>query len=58
MSIYMRMDGINGNVTAENYQHWIKIDDIDFGGIQNSMNNIVGKTRIELVADHRLGKLH
>lgn len=30
MAIYMKLDGINGNVTAKGYEKWIELESIDF----------------------------
>ncbi len=57
MSIYMKMDGINGNVTTENYQNWIQVEDVSFGGIQNSMNNIVGKSQDRISSRPSFGEI-
>ena len=42
MSIYMRIEGVKGNVTTKNYSDWIECVDLDFSGITNTINLEIG----------------
>ena len=44
MAIYMKADNVQGNVQANGYQGWIKINHFNFAGISNVLDNLVGKT--------------
>lgn len=41
MAIYMKIDGIDGNVTAKGYEKWIELDSLNFG-VQRNINTKPG----------------
>ncbi len=43
MSIYMKADKIQGNVTTKGFENWIALDSLTFGGVSVSLSEIVGK---------------
>ena len=43
MSIYMHIDGVEGDVTAKNYEKWIELEHFAFKGWRN-LNTAFGKT--------------
>jgi len=42
--MYMKIDGINGNVTAKGYENWISIESMHFG-VNRSIHTPVGSNR-------------
>jgi len=42
MSIYMKPDGISGDVTAKGYQDWIECQQLYFGGVSKAVHTAVG----------------
>lgn len=45
MSIYMKATDMQGNVTAQNFQNWIELESLHFGGISNSVTTKPGNTQ-------------
>ncbi len=43
MTVYMKIDGISGNVTDKNYKDWIQIHDIEFCGVSQKVNSSIGR---------------
>jgi type VI secretion system secreted protein Hcp len=43
MSIYMKADGITGNVTDSQYKDMIRVNDFHFGGVSNHAKTVVGR---------------
>lgn len=42
MAIYMKIDGLNGDVTTKGHEQWIKIESLKFGA-QRSLSTEVGR---------------
>jgi len=44
MAIYMKMDGFTGSVSTKGFENWIKLDNVEFGGVTTPVTILVGKT--------------
>jgi type VI secretion system secreted protein Hcp len=42
MAIYMQIQGLDGNVTAKNYENWIELESFDFN-VQRKLNTQPGR---------------
>ena len=43
MTIYLKIEGVSGSVTAKNYEGWIAASDVDFAGVGNTTQMEVGR---------------
>lgn len=43
MAMYMKLDGIDGDVTTKGYEKWVEIEEINFG-VNRSISTATGKT--------------
>jgi len=43
MEIYMKIPNVPGHVTTQGYKDWIKVYDVEFGGVKNGARMTVGK---------------
>jgi type VI secretion system secreted protein Hcp len=43
MEIYMKIPNVQGHVTTQGYKDWIKVYDVEFGGVKNGAKMTVGK---------------
>ncbi len=43
MAIYLKADGMTGDVSVTQFKNWIHVKEIDFGGVNNQVNMNVGK---------------
>jgi type VI secretion system Hcp family effector len=44
MSIYLHIQGLQGNVSTQDYKNWINIHDLDFAGVTRPSNITWGET--------------
>ena len=45
MGIYMKATDMQGNVTAQNFQNWIELESVHFGGISNAVSTKPGNSQ-------------
>ena len=43
MAIFMRIDGITGSATHSGYEGWIELEHVDFTGITQAVEHVVGR---------------
>jgi len=57
MAIYMKIDGIDGDITAKGYDKWINVKALQFAGVTNSMRDIVGKPNNRIMTKPSFGEM-
>ena len=43
MAIFLKIDGVKGNVSVSEFKDWININELEFGGVSNSSSIVVGQ---------------
>ncbi len=56
MSIYMKADDIEGNVTDQDHPNWIQLNTVDFAGVSNFVSMDVGDLSHRITTNPRFGQ--
>jgi type VI secretion system secreted protein Hcp len=57
MAIYMKLDGLNGNVTTQGYENWIECMDITFSGISSHIQQEIGNDMDRIMNHPKFGDI-
>jgi len=58
MAIYMKINGMNGNVSVKNYENWIALENLEFSGVSTSVKRQVGTTQNRVAGEPRFGDIN
>lgn len=57
MAIYLKADGINGNVSTQGYQGWVEINKFRFNGISQTVEQRTGRLKDRIQGMARFGNI-
>lgn len=57
MSIYLHIDGVQGNVTTQDYNDWIECMDCCFDGITNTVSQHIGSDMDRVIHYPKFGEI-